>query len=120
MQYLTFLLTLLDHLEHKVSPIRERMDLSKFTLKILDGILKTYELELFQKRSIQGHKRKMTDVSNVLVTSEPNEGKSSSFLKIDEEVVCEEENTATEEIIVMDVDENNFYTIEELEKMYNK
>ena len=47
-----FLLNLLDHLEPRISSLRER-DLSKISFDVLYGILKTYELELFQKRSIQ-------------------------------------------------------------------
>ena len=39
---LKFLLTLLDHLEQKISAIREGRDLSRLTLEVLYGILKTY------------------------------------------------------------------------------
>ena len=42
---LKFLLTLPDHLESKISAIREGRDLRKITLQTLYGILKTYELK---------------------------------------------------------------------------
>ena len=39
---LKFLLTLPDHLEQKISAIREGRDLSRITLEVSYGILKTY------------------------------------------------------------------------------
>ena len=57
-----FLLTLLDHLEHKISALIEGRDMGKVTLETLYGVLKIYELELFQKRAIQsGNKGKMVN-----------------------------------------------------------
>ncbi|XP_074353373.1 uncharacterized protein LOC141692429 [Apium graveolens] len=46
---LKFLLTLLDHLEQKISAIREERYLGRINLEVLYGILKTYELEMKQR-----------------------------------------------------------------------
>ena len=46
--------------------------MGKVTLETLYGALKTYELELFQKRAIQSrNKGKMLNTSNALVAQEP-------------------------------------------------
>ena len=67
-----FMLTLPEHLEHKVTAIREGRDMSKVSLETLYGILKTYELELVQKRAIQsGQRGKMANTSNALVAQDP-------------------------------------------------
>lgn len=47
-----FMLTLADHLEHKVATIMEGRNLYKLTLETMYGILKTYELTLFQKKYV--------------------------------------------------------------------
>ena len=65
---LKFFFTLPDHLEHKVSAIREGRDMSKATFETLYGVLKIYELELFQKRAIQiGNRGNMVNTLNALV-----------------------------------------------------
>ncbi|KAK1365736.1 hypothetical protein POM88_041297 [Heracleum sosnowskyi] len=67
-----FLLTLPDHLEHKTTAIREGRDLKNITFETLYGILKSYELELFQKRAIQsGTRNKMANMSSALVAHVP-------------------------------------------------
>ena len=53
---LMFLLTLPNNFKHRVLVIREGRDMSKVTVKTLYGVLKTYELELFQKGAIQYEK----------------------------------------------------------------
>ena len=50
-----FLLTFPDHLEHRISAIREGRNMGTISLETLYGILKTYELDLFQKRAIQAN-----------------------------------------------------------------
>lgn len=67
-----FLLTLPEHLEHKVTTIREGRNLNEVSLETLYGVLKSYELELFQKRAIQtGTKGKVANMSGALVAHEP-------------------------------------------------
>ena len=47
-----FLLTLPEHLENRATAIREGRNLKNISLDTLYGVLKSYELELFQKRAI--------------------------------------------------------------------
>lgn len=116
---LKFLLTLPDHLESKISAIKEGRDLSKLPLETLYGILKTYELEFFQRKSILANRGKMANVSNALIVKEPMrmERSSTSQKQKDEEVEDDdvEESSAKDES-----DEDEYYTIEELERMDNK
>ncbi|KAL8132490.1 hypothetical protein AgCh_008109 [Apium graveolens] len=64
---LKFLLTLPDHLEQKISSIREGRDLSRMTLEVLHGILKTYELEMIQRKSLRAGQGHIVDGSSALV-----------------------------------------------------
>lgn len=58
-----FLVTLSNHLEHRISSIREGKIMYEIYLESLYNILKTYEIELQQKRAIQaGQRGKMENV----------------------------------------------------------
>ncbi|KAL8126037.1 hypothetical protein AgCh_013361 [Apium graveolens] len=72
---LKFLLTLPDHLEQKISAIREGRDLSRITLEVLHGILKTYELEMIQKKSLGASQGYVLDGSSALIV---NDGQTSN------------------------------------------
>lgn len=59
----------------------------------------------------------MVDVSSALVAGEPKMGKSStSCLKNEEEVVCDKDEVDNKGEIILDLDEDEFYTTEELER----
>ncbi|KAK1373475.1 hypothetical protein POM88_029668 [Heracleum sosnowskyi] len=122
-----FLLTLPDHLEHKTTAIREGRDLNNITFETLYGILKSYELELFQKRAIQsGTRNKMANMSSALVAHVPRITQPSEVLQITpstptqtlkiEEVVEDDEKVVLQ---LKDVEDEDFYTMEELESMDN-
>ncbi|KAK1373504.1 hypothetical protein POM88_029697 [Heracleum sosnowskyi] len=122
-----FLLTLPDHLEHKTTAIREGRDLNNITFETLYGILKSYELELFQKRAIQsGTRNKMANMSSALVAQVPRITQPSEALQITqpthvqslkiEEVVEDDEKVVLQ---LKDVEDEDFYTMEELESMDN-
>ena len=51
---LKFLLTLPEHLEHRITAIRESRDLHEISLEKLYGVLRTYELEQFQTKQRYG------------------------------------------------------------------
>ncbi|XP_063948079.1 uncharacterized protein LOC135152175 [Daucus carota subsp. sativus] len=51
---LKFLLTLPEHLEHRITAIRESRDLHEISLERLYGVLKTYELEQVQTKQRYG------------------------------------------------------------------
>ncbi|KAL8115359.1 hypothetical protein AgCh_022007 [Apium graveolens] len=67
---LKFLPTLPDHLEQKISAIREGRDLSRITLEVLYGILKTYELEMIQRKSLRVGQEHVVDGLSALIVSE--------------------------------------------------
>ena len=67
---LKFLLTLPDHLEQKISAIKEGRDLSRITLEVLYGILKTYELEMIQRNSLRAGQGHVKDGSSALVVND--------------------------------------------------
>ena len=64
-----------------MTAIREGRNLNNISLKTLYGVLKSYELEYFQKRAIQsGLKNKMANMSNALIAHDPRislQGESS-------------------------------------------
>ncbi|KAK1401552.1 hypothetical protein POM88_001157 [Heracleum sosnowskyi] len=122
-----FLLTLPEHLEHKVTAIREGRNLNNISLETLYGVLKSYELEFFQKRAILARSRgKMANMSGALVAHVPRITQHSEetqvtqpalvpTLKI-EEVVDDEEKVVLQ---ITDVEDEDFYSLEEMEKMDN-
>ena len=68
---LKFLLTMPDHLESKISVIREGRDLNNITLQTLYGIFKTYELEFYQRKTMQKNKGRLENVSSALIANKP-------------------------------------------------
>ncbi|KAK1355317.1 CCHC-type domain-containing protein [Heracleum sosnowskyi] len=115
-----FLLTLPDHLEPRISSLKER-DLTKIGFDVLYGVLKTYELELFQKRAIQAKQGLMANTSCALIAD--NLGQRMESLKVNQVKIeeLEVEDTGDETQVVYDLpEEDEFYSIEELDKMENK
>ena len=108
---LKFLLTLSDHLESKISAIREGKDLRKITLQTLYEILKTYELEIYQRRTMQTNRGKLENVSSALIANEPR-------MKSEED--DEKEVEPQSAVDKKDADEEEFYTLEELEDLENQ
>ena len=107
---LKFLLTLPDHLESKISAIREGRDLNKITFQTLYGILKTYELEIYQRRTMQTNRGKLENVSSALIGNEP---------KMKSEDVVEEEAEPHSVVDTESNEEEEFYTLEELDDLEN-
>ena len=70
---LKFLLALPNHLEQKISAIREERDLSRITLEVLYGILKTYELEMMQRKSLKAYHGHVVDGSSVVIVNDREE-----------------------------------------------
>ncbi|KAK1377988.1 CCHC-type domain-containing protein [Heracleum sosnowskyi] len=122
-----FLLTLPEHLEHRITAIREGRNMNNVTYETLYGVLKSYELELFHKRAIQaGLRGKMANVSGALVAHVPRitqpvevlqttQPASVPSFKI-EEVVDDDEKVVLQ---ITDVEDEDFYSLEEMEKMDN-
>ncbi|KAK1378931.1 hypothetical protein POM88_025675 [Heracleum sosnowskyi] len=115
-----FLLTLPDHLEPRISSLKEK-DLTKIGFDVLYGVLKTYELELFQKRSIQAKQGLMANTSCALIVD--NLGQRMESLKVNQVKIeeLEVEDNGDETQVVYDLpEEDEFYSIDELDKMENK
>ena len=118
---LKFLLTLPDHLEQKISAIREGRDLSKMTLEVLYGILKTYELEMLQRKSMKSHQGHTVDVSSALISHDSRKEAvpaTSSLKGADEEE--DERSVKDKKPIVLELEEeeeDEFYTLEELDEV---
>ncbi|KAL8104597.1 hypothetical protein AgCh_028715 [Apium graveolens] len=70
---LKFLLAPPDHLEQNISAIREGRDLSIMTLEVLYGILKTYELEMLQRKSLKAHHGHVVEGSSALIVNDREE-----------------------------------------------
>ncbi|KAL8114672.1 hypothetical protein AgCh_021511 [Apium graveolens] len=114
---LKFLLTLPDHLELKISAIREGRDLSKITLEVLYGILKIYELEMIQRKSLRAGQGHVMDGSSALIV---NEGQTSNDEPRSQTLVAstsEEINNDSQEQVILELEEDEFYTLDELDEL---
>ncbi|KAL8103457.1 hypothetical protein AgCh_027877 [Apium graveolens] len=115
---LKFLLTLLDHLEQKISAIRVGRDLSRITLEVLYGVLKTYELEMIQKKSLRDGQGYVIDGSSALIV---NDGQTSNDEQRSQTPVIstsEKRVNDTKEHVILELDEvDEFYTLDELDEL---
>ena len=115
---LKFLLTLPDHLEQKISAIKEGRDLSRITLEVLYGILKTYELEMIQRKSLRAGQGHVMDGSSALIVSDVqtsnNEPKSQNPVSSTSEKRI---NEPREQVILELEEEDEFYTLDELDEL---
>lgn len=94
----------------------------KVFLETLHCILKTYEVELLQKRAIQaGQQGNMTNTSSISMAQDHkilqlSKPQQQSQIKVEE--ILEEDEKVTLEL--KDVDEDKFYTLDELDNIKNK
>ncbi|KAL8110822.1 hypothetical protein AgCh_026529 [Apium graveolens] len=104
---LKFLFTLPDHLEQKISAIREGRDLSGITLEVLYGVLKTYKLEMIQKKSLRAGQGYVMDGSSALIV---NDGQTSNDEQRSPTPVIstsEKRVNDTEEQVILELDEED-------------
>ncbi|KAL8092799.1 hypothetical protein AgCh_034883 [Apium graveolens] len=101
---LKFLLALPDHLEHKISAIRERRDLSRITLKILYGILKTYELEMLQRKSIKANYGYVVDGSSALVVNDSEASEDEQDAQVPISQVVEQKNKGPQKQVILELE----------------
>ena len=114
-----FMLTLPSHLEHKISSIRERDDINDMSIERLYGKLKTHEMEQEQRQIIYGPG--IVDSKNTTLL------KTTTLVvrNVDEiESRVEKPVSDKHEIVEADFtesthgsDEDDFYTMEELEQL---
>ena len=73
-----FLFTILTHLEHRMTAIKESRDMNEVSLERLYGVLKTYDLEQIQHKEIYG-KGRVVSATTALVAEVPQ--------KVEEKIV---------------------------------
>ena len=116
-----FMLTLPSHLENKISSIRERDDLNKMPIERLYGKLKTHEIEEVQRQIIYGpgtvdSKNTTLLKTTALVVKDVAVTETSIEKPIFEKhEIVEAEFKET----YQDGDEDDFYSMEELEQLEN-
>ncbi|XP_063948045.1 uncharacterized protein LOC135152143 [Daucus carota subsp. sativus] len=109
-----FLLTLPEHLEHRITAIRESRDLNEISVEKPYGVLKTYELEQVQTKQRYGWGKTLSNSRALVVespTPEENKDVVAPSKTTQEFVVPEMGQTAS-----FSGDEE-FYTMEELEQL---
>ena len=107
------MLTLLTHLEHGITAIRESRDMNEVSLERLYGVLNTYELEKIQQKEIYGMGR-VVSTSTGLVAEVPQKleekiVQSSGINK--DAIIAEYSVTSTSE------SDGDFFSLEELEQL---
>ena len=117
-----FMLTLPSHVEHKAQSIRERDDFNQMSLEKLYGKLKTYEMEQEQRAIIYGSgtvdsKNAALQKTTALVAAEPLEVESKALVAgSGRETIIEAET----DVVAQGANEDDYYTLEELEDMEDK
>ncbi|XP_063937999.1 uncharacterized protein LOC135147893 [Daucus carota subsp. sativus] len=114
---LKFLLTLPEHLEHRITAIRESRDLHEISLERLYGVLKTYELEQVQTKQRYGWGKTLGNSRALIVETPQLEEKKDVVVPsktIQEFVVPEMGQT------VSSSGDDEFYTMEELEQLVDQ
>ncbi|KAL8095602.1 hypothetical protein AgCh_036862 [Apium graveolens] len=115
---LKFLLTLPDHLEQKISAIREGRDLSRITPEVLYGVLKTYELEMIQKKSLRVGQGYVLDGSSALIVNDGQTSNDEQRSPTPAIFTSEKRINDTEEQVILELDEKDeFYTLDELDEL---
>ena len=116
---LKFLLTLPEHLEHRITAIRESRDLTEISLEQLYGVLKTYELEQAQTKQRYGWGKTLntsTSVSNstALIIQSPlvKERKVVVPSRSSQEYVVPEMGHTS-----VSTGDDEFYSMEELDQL---
>ena len=114
-----FMLTLPSHVEHKISSIRERDEINDMSIERLYGKLKTHEIKQEQRQIIYGPgtmDSKNTDLlkTTALVVRNVDETKTRIEKPVsDKQEMVEAKFTES----TQESDEDDFYSMEELEQL---
>ncbi|KAL8089739.1 hypothetical protein AgCh_039288 [Apium graveolens] len=115
---LKFLLTIPDHLEQKIFAIREGRDLSRITLEVLYGVLKTYELEMIQKKTLRAGQGYVMDGSSALIVNDGQTSNDEQRSPTPAISTSEKRVNDTEEQVILELDEEDeFYTLDKLDEL---
>ncbi|KAL8135904.1 hypothetical protein AgCh_010501 [Apium graveolens] len=111
---LNFLLALPDHIEQKISAIREGRDLSRITWEVLYGILKTYELEMMQRKSLKAYHDHVVDGSSGLIVNDREESEDGQVPVVQ---AMEQKNKGPQKQVVLELKEDEYYTLDEVDEI---
>ncbi|KAL8157376.1 hypothetical protein AgCh_002177 [Apium graveolens] len=114
---LKFLLTLPDHLKQKISAIREGRELSRIILEVLYGILKTYKLEIIQRKLLRSGQGHVVDGSSALIVNESQISTDEPRSQIPVASTSEQRINDSQEQVILELEKDVFYTLEELNKL---
>ncbi|KAL8126061.1 hypothetical protein AgCh_013373 [Apium graveolens] len=114
---LKFFLTLSDHLEQKISAIREGRDLSRITLEVLYGILKTYELEKIQRKSLRSGQGHVVDGSSALIVNESQISTDEPRSQTPVASTSEQRINDSQEQVILELEKDEFYTLDVLDEL---
>ncbi|KAL8133711.1 hypothetical protein AgCh_008957 [Apium graveolens] len=114
---LNFLIALPDHLEQKISVIRVGRYLSRITLEVLYGTLKTYELEMMQRKSLKAHLGHVVDGSSDLIVNDREESEDEQDDQVSVVQAMEQKNKGPQKQVVLELEEDEYHTLDELDEM---
>ncbi|KAL8148837.1 hypothetical protein AgCh_006002 [Apium graveolens] len=114
---LKFFITLPDHLEQKISTIREGRDLSWMTLEVLFGILKNYQLEMIQRKSLRAGQGHIIDGSSALVVNVSQSSNDEQEIQTPVVSSNEQKNKEPQKPVILELEEDKFYTLDELDEL---
>ncbi|KAL8108912.1 hypothetical protein AgCh_025128 [Apium graveolens] len=97
---------------------REGRDLSRITLEVLYGVLKTYELEMIQKKSLRAGQGYVLDGSSALIVNDGQTSNDDQRSQTPEVSTSEKRVNDTKEQVILELDEEDeFYTLDELDEL---
>ncbi|KAL8115054.1 hypothetical protein AgCh_021763 [Apium graveolens] len=97
---------------------REVRDLSRITLEVLYGILKTYELEIIQRKSLRDAQGHVVDGLSALNVNESQTSNDEPRSQSPATSASEQRNNNSQEQVILELEEDEFYTVDELDELY--
>ena len=87
------------------------------TLEVLYGILKIYELEILQRKSIKAHHGHLVDDSSALIVNDREESEDEQDDQVPVIQAMEQKNKTPQKQVVLELEEDEYYTLDELDEM---
>ncbi|KAL8093622.1 hypothetical protein AgCh_035490 [Apium graveolens] len=96
---------------------REVRDLSRITLEVLYGILRTYELEIIHKKSLRSGQGHVVDGSSALIINEIQTSNDEPRSQTPVASTSEQRTNDSQEQVIPELEKDEFYTLEELDEL---
>ncbi|KAL8115821.1 hypothetical protein AgCh_022356 [Apium graveolens] len=87
------------------------------TLEVLYGILKTYELEMLQRKSLRVRQGHVVEGSSTLVANDSKTSKDELEAQTQVVQAVEQKNKNPQKQVILELYEDEFYTLDELDEM---